>query len=97
MTSICGNDKNFNEWSRLVNDSSWNYTNFRQYLRKHENMTDSTLTTGNCSGYHSTSGPIAVSNVGETVDWFSPTVKAAFQERNYSALNDINCGGPYTG
>ncbi|KAG5671486.1 hypothetical protein PVAND_001680 [Polypedilum vanderplanki] len=97
MTSVCGNDKDFAEWADLVKDSSWNYANFKQYLKKHENMLDNSLTSGKCANYHSTSGPIGVSDVGETVDWFSPTLKNAFQEKNYSALNDINCGGPYTG
>ncbi|KAG5671487.1 hypothetical protein PVAND_001681 [Polypedilum vanderplanki] len=60
-------------------------------------MLDKTLTCGKCANYHSTSGMIAVSDVGDNGDWFGSTIKNSFNEKKYNSINDINCGGPQTG
>lgn len=96
MVQICGNDQDYNNWATVVDDSSWNYANMLQYIKKHQNMSDSALMSSSCGNFHGNSGPIGLSN-NTAEDWFTPTLKKAFTERNYPSLTDINCGGPYTG
>ncbi|KAG5680480.1 hypothetical protein PVAND_009988 [Polypedilum vanderplanki] len=97
MMYVCGTDDNYNKWAIAANDSSWNYTNILQYIKKHQNVQDLNLNTGACANYHSTSGPIVVTNTGYTNDDFFPIYRTAVTQANYSILNDINCGPPYNG
>jgi hypothetical protein len=97
MMYVCGTDDNYNKWATAAGDSSWNYANILQYIKKHQNMRDLSLTTGACASYHGTTGPLDVTNYGLAVDDLMPLLQNAVTQANYSILNDINCGPPYNG
>lgn len=97
MLYVCGTDADYNQWSSMTGDASWNYTNILQYIKKHQNMLDTSLTTGQCANFHGTSGPLNISNVGMNADLLVPLLQSAANEMNYSQLPDINCGPPYNG
>lgn len=97
MQYVCGTDKNYNDWARITEDSSWNYKNILKFIKKHQNMRDSSLTEGKCAKYHGTDGPLSVSNLGYDADMLIPKLRNAAAELGYKELEDINCGPPYTG
>ncbi|KAG5680499.1 hypothetical protein PVAND_010006 [Polypedilum vanderplanki] len=97
MMYVCGTDSNYNEWASLTGDSSWNYTNILQYIKKHQSMNDAALMASSCAYYHSTTGPLQVTNVGEYADPFNVYLKNASVDAGYAQLDDINCGAPYNG
>jgi choline dehydrogenase len=92
MMYVCGNDKDYNGWADSTGDTSWNYQNMLQYIIKHQNMEDKTLTTGTCAPYHGTQGRLRINDVGYDHDPIIYYLRKAAAELNYTELVDINCG-----
>lgn len=92
MLYVCGTDADYNSYATLTGDPSWSYTNMVPFMIKHQNMKDTSLTTGQCASYHGTSGPLSVSNSGLFADDLIPYLRAAAQESNYKEIVDFNCG-----
>lgn len=90
MMYVCGNDRDYNSWATAAGDSSWNYANFLQYIKKSENNVNSTIVNFS-PGYHGVGGPVTVSNYGST-DIYNPIVQSAYSTLGYPVLTDYNSG-----
>jgi hypothetical protein len=97
MLYACGPDDIYNQWATAANDSSWNYANMLQYIKKHQKVHDPAAATGTCASFHGTTGPLDITNPGIDADEFIPVIQNAATQASHTIKTDFDCGAPYTG
>jgi choline dehydrogenase len=99
MLYVCGSDKVYDNWAKMVDDESWNYKNMLQFIIKHQNNQDKNLTEGKCGKFHGKEGPLNVTTIEMNSDPLIEILQNSAKELNFKELKDINCGPDegYTG
>jgi choline dehydrogenase-like flavoprotein len=87
-----GDEKDYNDWARLVGDERWNWEGFLPYFCKteaHFNASDS-------SKYHGHAGPVPTAPVTSSGRKYPlrDLVRGAWQELGIKGVDDINAGSP---
>lgn len=94
MYFSCGTDADYDYWSEVTGDSSWNAENMFKNLKEFTNVQDEELMSDpECQKYLGTNGPLTVTfyNNSNPVPE-KPILIRAGEEAGYPVLKDINCG-----
>jgi len=88
MVYLCGVDKDFNDWAALGNPG-WDHESILPFIKKSEGNTNRTIVDYSKGKFHSTKGPLTVSNY-YIDDSFLPILQQAVNQAGFRQRMDFN-------
>lgn len=94
MIYLQGAANDYNQWAKILNDDSWNYTNVSPYFKRLENLTDPELLVSPYAKLHGTDGMLKITR--QKSDSNANYLKA-FKELGHRIVDDITSETSFLG